>query len=124
MLLGGHHIGNPGLMQASQVRFNSGINIMDTSLLNDLSSYWMPMTANRQFKKAPRMVVAAEGMYYTTADGRSLLDGTAGLWCVNAGHSRPEITAAIAEQAHGLGMGQIDGDDVADNDGANGKKPD
>ena len=81
------------------MRFNSGINIMDTSLLNDLSSYWMPMTANRQFKKAPRMVVAAEGMYYTTADGRSLLDGTAGLWCVNAGHSRPEITAAIAEQA-------------------------
>jgi beta-alanine--pyruvate transaminase len=66
---------------------------------NDLEAFWMPFTANRQFKKAPRMFVAAEGMHYTTADGRRVLDGTAGLWCCNAGHTRPRITQAIAEQA-------------------------
>src|ERR1700710_2024790 len=59
----------------------------------------MPFTANRQFKKAPRMFVAAKDMYYTTSDGRQVLDGTAGLWCVNAGHCRPKIVSAIAEQA-------------------------
>ena len=66
---------------------------------NDLRAFWMPFTANRQFKAAPRMFVAAEGMRYTTSDGRQVLDGTAGLWCCNAGHCRPRITAAIAEQA-------------------------
>jgi beta-alanine--pyruvate transaminase len=66
---------------------------------NDLSAFWMPFTANRQFKKAPRMFVAAKDMYYTTSDGRQVLDGTAGLWCVNAGHCRPKIVEAIAEQA-------------------------
>ncbi|AKR57643.1 omega amino acid--pyruvate aminotransferase [Devosia sp. H5989] len=66
---------------------------------NDLSAFWMPFTANRQFKKAPRMFVAAKDMYYTTADGRQVLDGTAGLWCVNAGHCRPKITEAIQSQA-------------------------
>jgi len=66
---------------------------------NDLNAFWMPFTANRQFKKAPRMFVAAEGMHYTTADGRQVLDGTAGLWCCNAGHCRPKITEAIARQA-------------------------
>ncbi|MBL4543398.1 MAG: aspartate aminotransferase family protein [Rhodobacteraceae bacterium] len=66
---------------------------------NDLDAFWMPFTANRQFKKAPRMFVAAEGMHYTTQDGRRVLDGTAGLWCCNAGHTRPRITQAIAEQA-------------------------
>ncbi|QEE22566.1 aspartate aminotransferase family protein [Youhaiella tibetensis] len=66
---------------------------------NDLSAFWMPFTANRQFKKAPRMFVAAKDMYYTTADGRQVLDGTAGLWCVNAGHCRPRITEAIQSQA-------------------------
>ena len=55
---------------------------------NNLEAFWMPFTANRQFKKAPRMLVRAEGMYYWTADGRKILDGTAGLWCVNAGHGR------------------------------------
>ena len=59
----------------------------------------MPFTANRAFKRAPRMLVAAKGMYYTAADGRQILDGTAGLWCVNAGHCREPITAAIREQA-------------------------
>lgn len=66
---------------------------------NDLSAFWMPFTANRQFKQAPRMLVAAEGMHYTAADGRRILDGTAGLWCCNAGHCRPRITEAIREQA-------------------------
>jgi len=66
---------------------------------NDLSAFWMPFTANRQFKKAPRMFVAARDMHYTTSDGRQVLDGTAGLWCVNAGHARPKIIEAIARQA-------------------------
>jgi hypothetical protein len=66
---------------------------------NDLSAFWMPFTANRQFKKEPRLFVGAKDMYYTTHDGRTVLDGTAGLWCVNAGHCRPKITEAIREQA-------------------------
>ncbi|MBB4053112.1 beta-alanine--pyruvate transaminase [Devosia subaequoris] len=66
---------------------------------NDLSAFWMPFTANRQFKKAPRMFVAAKDMHYTTSDGRQVLDGTAGLWCVNAGHARPKIVEAIGKQA-------------------------
>ncbi len=66
---------------------------------NDLSAFWMPFTANRQFKRAPRMLVGADRMHYTTADGREVLDGTAGLWCVNAGHCRPRITEAIQAQA-------------------------
>ncbi|MGO6966421.1 aspartate aminotransferase family protein [Rhizobium leguminosarum] len=66
---------------------------------NDLRAFWMPFTANRQFKKEPRLFVGAKDMYYTTHDGRRVLDGTAGLWCVNAGHCRPKITEAIREQA-------------------------
>ena len=67
--------------------------------LPDLQSYWMPFTANRQFKRDPRFVVEAEGVYYTTHDGRQLLDGVSGLWCCNAGHCHPHIVAAIQEQA-------------------------
>ena len=66
---------------------------------NDLRAFWMPFTANRQFKANPRMFVAARDMHYTTAEGRQVLDGTAGLWCCNAGHCRPRITAAIQKQA-------------------------
>jgi beta-alanine--pyruvate transaminase len=66
---------------------------------NHLDAYWMPFTANRQFKSAPRLVGRAEGMHYWTPEGRQVLDGVAGLWCVNAGHSRPRITAAIQAQA-------------------------
>jgi beta-alanine--pyruvate transaminase len=58
----------------------------------------MPFTSNRQFKQAPRMMVAAKDMHYTASDGRKILDGTAGLWCVNAGHCRPKITEAIQRQ--------------------------
>lgn len=67
-----------------------------------LDSYWMPFTANRQFKAAPRMLVAAEGMHYTTDDGRKILDGAAGLWCVNAGHGRKRIAEAVERQLHTL----------------------
>jgi beta-alanine--pyruvate transaminase len=66
---------------------------------NDLSAFWMPFTANRQFKANPRMFVAADGMYYKTSDGRDVLDGTAGLWCCNAGHNSPRIVEAIQKQA-------------------------
>jgi len=66
---------------------------------NDLSAYWMPFTANRQFKRAPRMITGADGMHYVTDDGRKVLDGIAGLWCVNAGHNRPKIVEAIQTQA-------------------------
>ena len=69
---------------------------------NDLGAFWMPFTANRQFKKNPRMFVAADGMYCTTADGRQVLDGTSGLWCCNAGHNQPRIVEAIANQAREL----------------------
>ena len=64
-----------------------------------LAAYWMPFTANRQFKQAPRMLERAEGMYFWTPEGRQVLDGIAGLWCVNAGHARPKIVQAIQEQA-------------------------
>ena len=66
---------------------------------NDLSAFWMPFTANRQFKKAPRLLAGAKDMHYQTVDGREILDGTAGLWCCNAGHCRPRITEAIQQQA-------------------------
>jgi beta-alanine--pyruvate transaminase len=65
---------------------------------NDLSAFWMPFSANRQFKKAPRMLVGAKDMHYTASDGRKILDGTAGLWCVNAGHCRPKIVEAVQRQ--------------------------
>lgn len=65
---------------------------------NDLRAYWMPFTANRQFKSAPRLFVEAKGMHYTTADGRKVIDGTAGLWCCNAGHARSRIVEAIQQQ--------------------------
>ncbi|AZN73710.1 aspartate aminotransferase family protein [Georhizobium profundi] len=66
---------------------------------NNLEAFWMPFTANRQFKQAPRMFVSADRMHYTTSDGRQVLDGTAGLWCCNAGHNRPKIVEAIRQQA-------------------------
>lgn len=64
-----------------------------------LDPYWMPFTANRAFKAAPRMFVGARDMHYLTEDGRQVLDGTSGLWCVNAGHCRPKIVEAIQKQA-------------------------
>jgi beta-alanine--pyruvate transaminase len=65
---------------------------------NNLEPFWMPFTANRQFKKAPRLLVSAKDMHYQSHDGRTILDGTAGLWCVNAGHGRKEIAEAVGAQ--------------------------
>lgn len=72
---------------------------MSAAELPDLSHHWLPFTANRQFKANPRLLVAAKGMYYTTYDNRQVLDGVAGLWCVNAGHGRRRIAEAIKAQA-------------------------
>jgi beta-alanine--pyruvate transaminase len=66
---------------------------------NNLDAFWMPFTANRSYKAAPRLLARAEGMHYFTPEGREVLDGTAGLWCCNAGHGRREITEAIQKQA-------------------------
>jgi beta-alanine--pyruvate transaminase len=63
---------------------------------DDLEAHWMPFTANRQFKSKPRLLSRAKGMHYWTPEGRQILDGVAGLWCVNAGHGRREITEAVA----------------------------
>jgi beta-alanine--pyruvate transaminase len=68
----------------------------------DLSAWWMPFTANRNFKAAPRLLVSAQDMYYRSHDGRTILDGTAGLWCVNAGHAQRKIVQAIADSAKTL----------------------
>lgn len=65
---------------------------------DDLEAFWMPFTANRQFKSQPRLLARAEGMHYWTPDDRKVLDGCAGLWCVNAGHGRKEIVSAVTEQ--------------------------
>ncbi|WP_454719771.1 MULTISPECIES: aminotransferase class III-fold pyridoxal phosphate-dependent enzyme [Cupriavidus] len=72
------------------------------TVIPDLDALWMPFTANRQYKAAPRLLVSASGMYYTTHDGREVLDGCAGLWCVAAGHCRTEITEAVARQIQTL----------------------
>jgi beta-alanine--pyruvate transaminase len=66
---------------------------------NDLEAWWMPFTANRSFKQRPRMIARAKDMYYYTADGREIIDGSAALWCCNAGHNREPIVAAIQAQA-------------------------
>ncbi|WIT11284.1 aspartate aminotransferase family protein [Paucibacter sediminis] len=68
-------------------------------MAKNLDAYWMPFTANRQFKKSPRLLTRADGMYFTDDKGRQILDGIAGLWCVNAGHNRPRIVQAIQQQA-------------------------
>ena len=65
---------------------------------NNLEAFFMPFTANRQFKKNPRLLARAKGVHYWTPEGRKVIDGTAGLWCVNAGHGREEIKQAIAQQ--------------------------
>ena len=72
---------------------------------NDLEAFWMPFTANRAFKADPRIVVSADRMHYKANDGREILDGTAGLWCVNAGHSRPKIVEAVRDQVGELDFG-------------------
>ena len=68
-------------------------------MAKQMDAYWMPFTANRQFKQSPRLLAKAKGIHFWTPEGREILDGVAGLWCVNAGHGRPKIVRAIAEQA-------------------------
>jgi beta-alanine--pyruvate transaminase len=70
-----------------------------------LAAFWMPFTSNKAFKQAPRMLTAASGMYYTASDGHQVLDGTAGLWCVNAGHCRAPIVEAIRKTAAEMDFG-------------------
>ncbi len=72
---------------------------MPATLRNDLEAFWLPFTSNRAFKRAPRLFARAKDMHYYTPDGRAVLDGTAGLWCCNAGHCRDPIVAAISRQA-------------------------
>lgn len=69
---------------------------------NTLEHFWMPFTANRQFKADPRILVSASGMHYTDNQGREILDGTSGMWCVNAGHGRQKIVDAIKKQAENV----------------------
>ncbi|MFP6699481.1 MAG: aspartate aminotransferase family protein [Alphaproteobacteria bacterium] len=69
---------------------------------NDLSQFWMPFTSNRDFKAAPRMLVSAKGMHYKSHDGRDILDGSAGLWCVNIGHGHPKVVEAVKAQTDTL----------------------
>ena len=64
-----------------------------------LDAHWMPFTANRQFKRDPRMIVAAQGAYFTDGDGRQVFDGLSGLWCTGLGHGRREIAEAVGKQA-------------------------
>ncbi|MDU6325518.1 aminotransferase class III-fold pyridoxal phosphate-dependent enzyme, partial [Bradyrhizobium sp.] len=69
---------------------------------NDLAAHWMPFTANRAFKKNPRLLAGAKDMHYITIDGRKIIDAAAGMWCCNAGHGRTEIAEAIGKQAAAL----------------------
>ena len=69
---------------------------------NDLAAHWMPFTANRAFKKNPRLLAGAKDMHYFTVDGRKIIDAAAGMWCCNAGHGRPQIAEAIGKQAAAL----------------------
>ena len=73
-----------------------------TATASTLDSLWMPFTANKAFKSRPRLLVRAKDMHYTSDDGRTILDGTAGLWCVNGGHCRQEIIDAMMQAASTL----------------------
>ncbi|KFL38047.1 aspartate aminotransferase family protein [Arenimonas donghaensis] len=86
-------------MSASQTPALADLQAQATAAPEHHDAFWMPFTANRQFKKSPRLLASAEGMYYRSTDGREILDGTAGLWCVNAGHGHPHIVQAIQKQA-------------------------
>ena len=93
---------DPVLMQAAESASQSVTQFAAQSAAKggqDLSAYWMPFTANRQFKTKPRLLARAEGMHYWDDSGRPVLDAVGGLWCVNAGHGRKRITQAIQQQA-------------------------
>lgn len=79
---------------------------------NDLAAFWMPFTANRAFKKNPRIIAIARNMHYYTPEGRATLDGTAGLWCCNAGHGRAPIVEAIQNAAATLDYAPTSSTDI------------
>ena len=81
---------------------SAGASRAGAGLPNDLECFWLPFTPNRAFKREPRLIARAKDMHYFTPDGRAVLDGTAGLWCTNAGHNRDPIVAAITRQAEEL----------------------
>src|SRR2546428_13316574 len=81
-----------------------GSDLPDMHSVN-LEHYWMPFKDKRRFKAKPRLVASAKDMYFTTVDGKQVLDGLATLWCVNAGHGQPRIVEAIRRQAGGLDVG-------------------
>jgi beta-alanine--pyruvate transaminase len=82
----------------TETSFRAAANPVSAEALS-LAEFWMPFTANRQFKKSPRLLSKASGMYYYTPEGREILDCVAGLWCVNAGHGNPHVVRAIQQQA-------------------------
>jgi beta-alanine--pyruvate transaminase len=84
-------------MRAAEAKAGDIGGFVADAAMEELGPWWMPFTANRQFRAGPRLFAAATGMHYRTQDGREVLDGTAGLWCVNAGHGRPEIAEAVRE---------------------------
>src|SRR6202795_2988866 len=90
------------MMSVGEPQRSPPVTIHQTPNTPCLDAFWMPFTANRQFKAEPRLIAGAEGMYYTTVDGRKVIDGSAGLWCVNAGHGRREIADAVSRQLTAL----------------------
>src|SRR5499427_6910129 len=93
----------PGTMpESDMVSDMAQTRLATVTVPNDLESYWLPFTPNRSFKRSPRLIVRAKDMHYYSADNRALLDGTAGLWCTNAGHNRDPIVAAITRAAEQL----------------------
>src|ERR1700676_4310873 len=72
---------------------------------NDLAAHWMPFTANRAFKKNPRMLAGAKDMHYFTVDGRKIIDAAAGMWCCNAGHGRSQFPRGTGKRPGALVMG-------------------
>ena len=89
----------PGMTNWLPVMAQAQRTPVSATVPNDLEPYWMPFTANRAFKARPRLIARAKDMFYFTPDGRKLIDGSAGLWCTNAGHNRDPIVEAIQAQA-------------------------
>ncbi len=78
-----------------------GATELNTAL--NFDHHWVPFTPNKDFRRDPRVMVAADGMFCTTHDGRQVLDGVSGLWCVGLGHNRRPIAEAITQQ-----LGRLD----------------
>jgi beta-alanine--pyruvate transaminase len=90
------------MSQDETVQLQAQYHQQATAKPSEMDAFWMPFTANRQFKQKPRLLASASGMYYQDVEGRKILDGTGGLWCCNAGHSRPRIVNAVSQQIETL----------------------